>query len=83
MVRGAFTSRLDATPPQCPSGMRVALPALEMTAVEDHSGSMDRQDSSEDGTRAESPKREQSNVAIYVSIAANIAIAAPSSSRQA
>jgi cation diffusion facilitator family transporter len=47
-----------------------------MTAVEDHSGSMDRQDSSEDGTRAESPKREQSNVAIYVSIAANIAIAA-------
>ena len=37
---------------------------------------MDRQDSSEDGTREESPKREQSNVAIYVSIAANIAIAA-------
>src|SRR5690349_10275888 len=62
MVRGAFTSRLDATPPQSPSGMRVALPPFEMTAVEDRSGSMDRQDSSEDGTREESPKREQSNV---------------------
>ncbi len=47
-----------------------------MTAVEDRSGSMGRQDSGEDGKREEPPKREQSNVAIYVSIAANIAIGA-------
>jgi len=56
--------------------MRVALPALEMTAVEDRSRSTDRPESGEDGKRDESPKHEQSNVAIYVSIAANIAIAA-------
>ena len=55
--------------------MPVALSELDMTAVEDRLGSSDRQESGEDGKRDESPRREQSNVAIYVSIGANVAIA--------
>ncbi|HEX5074884.1 MAG TPA: cation diffusion facilitator family transporter [Gemmatimonadaceae bacterium] len=55
--------------------MRVAPPALEMTAVENRSGSTASQDSGVGGQRDTSPKREQSNVAIYASIGANVAIA--------
>ena len=46
---------------------------FDMTAVEDRLGSADREESGDDAERDKSP--EQSNVAIYVSIGANVAIA--------
>jgi hypothetical protein len=55
--------------------MRDALAALDMTAVEDRLGSTGRHESGEDGKRNTSPKGDQSNVAIDVSIGANVAIA--------